>query len=101
MLPAVLLKFLNWMILEAEDSESASADLNLSGDLTSKCILAIAQDLIFRFSKGRILTPKHVLLANAIQQMTRNKSLLMIMNRHGHCVSYEQINHIYPAVATQ
>lgn len=101
MLPAVLLKFLNWMILEAEDSESASADLNLSGDLTSKCILAIAQDLIFRFSKGRILTPKHVLLANAIQQMTRNKSLLMIMNRHGHCVSYKQINHIYPAVATQ
>lgn len=74
MLPAVLLKFLNWMILEAEDSESASADLNLSGDLTSKCILAIAQDLIFRFSKGRILTPKHVLLANAIQQMTRNKA---------------------------
>ena len=63
-------------------------DDNLS---VHRCVLNIAQDMMFGVSEGKILTPKHMGLGLSIHQATGSKELVNLLNAAGHCVSYDMI----------
>ena len=59
-------------------------------------ILSIAQDIIHCNFKGRMKLPKHTSLAMCVHHLTSSKWLIELLNRKGHCVSYDEM----PAVNT-
>jgi hypothetical protein len=54
-------------------------------------VLSAAQDLIYGFSGGKKWTPKHIGLAITLHQATRSTDLVLLFNKAGHCLSYEQV----------
>ncbi|KAK3917998.1 Sialidase [Frankliniella fusca] len=62
-------------------------------------ILSLAQDIIFIAGGGRKLTPKHIGLGITLHKETRNKSLVQLFNRAGHCISYDQVLQFDTALA--
>lgn len=96
MISALVRDFLQLMLIG-----TVSPDSNNPSGSTQCRILSIAQDLLFVVSKGRKMTPKHIALGNAIHHLSRNKSLLTMVNRFGHCISHDQVMRINTAVANQ
>lgn len=68
-------------------------------DLTRSRVLSVAQDLVYCVSGGRKWTPKHIGLANTIHQATRSKDLVQLLNKAGHCLSYEQVLQVDTSLA--
>ena len=88
-LPNLLHRFLN--ILLHDDADRP---------LTMK-ISSFAQDLLYTVSKGRHLTPKHILLPFTIKSLTGNVELIKIINRLGHGVSYNKASELHSVFAMQ
>ena len=57
---------------------------------THRRILSLAQDIIYASSKGSF-TPKHIALAVTVKHLTGSKELIRVLNRFGHCVSYDEV----------
>lgn len=57
-------------------------------------INSLAQDLIYVSHNGNIKTSKHISLGMAIKILTSSRKLVDILNRYGHCISYNAIEEI-------
>ena len=55
--------------------------------------------LIHSVSRGRIKTPKHVILPMTVKSLTGNVELITILNRFGHGLSYSQVEEVETALA--
>ena len=88
LIPTDLYNFL-CLVINPNKVDSSSPVANSIAD--ERHILAIAQDLIHASSHGRVKTPKHVGLAMSIRHMTGSKQLITMLNRLGHCSSYDEI----------
>ena len=62
-------------------------------------ILSIAQDIIHCNSKGRVKLPKHTSLAICVHHLTTSKRLIELLNRMGHCVSYDEMRSVNTSIA--
>ena len=95
--PKDLYKFLCLMISNPDKvDESAPTASNATDE---RHILAIAQDLIYATTHGRVKTPKHVGLAMSVRHMTGSKCLVTMLNRFGHCCSYDDIEVVDTSLA--
>ena len=70
---------------EGED-EKVNVDLNCQ-----RLVLSFAQDLLYKVSKGRMKTPKHVALPIAVKNITGSKEVISLLSRYGHGISYCQV----------
>ena len=50
--------------------------------------------MIYISSEGKKRTPKHVGLSMSLLHLIRSKTILTMLNRQGHCVSYDEAQHI-------
>ena len=50
--------------------------------------LSFAQDIVYAVTKGRVKTPKSILLPTIIKSLTNNTEIVNVVNRLGHGVSY-------------
>ena len=62
-------------------------------------ILSIAQDIIHCNTKGRVKLPKHTSLAISVHHLTSSKRLIELLNRMGHCVSYDEMRAVNTSIA--
>ena len=62
-------------------------------------ILSIAQDIIHCNSKGRVKLPKHTSLAICVHHLTTSTRLIELLNRTGHCVSYDEMRAVNTSIA--
>ena len=62
-------------------------------------ILSIAQDIIHCNSKGRVKFPKHTSLAICVHHLTTSKRLIELLNKMGHCVSYDEMRAVNTSIA--
>ncbi|XP_053406502.1 uncharacterized protein LOC123547898 [Mercenaria mercenaria] len=53
-------------------------------------ILSICQDMIYTCSRGKCRTPKHVDLSLTIHQLEQSKDAVLLINKNGHEISYEE-----------
>ena len=56
---------------------------------TRRLVLSIGQDLCRAVTDGQWKLPKHILLCSTIRHMYRSKKLTIILNKLGHCESYD------------
>lgn len=61
----------------------------------------IGQDSIHSASHGRVKTPKHVGLAGSVRHMTGSKTIINLINRVGHCSSYEDVEAVSTSLAME
>jgi len=54
----------------------------------------LGQKIIHCVSHGRVKTPKHISLAMSMHHLTGSKQLTNILNRMGHCSSYEEVESV-------
>ena len=79
-LPEELIKFLN-VILGGKPQVSCAK--------TNRIILSIGQDICRSVTDGEWKLPKHILLCTTIRHLYSSKQLTSILNRLGHCESYD------------
>ena len=53
--------------------------------------LSMAQDIVYNITRGRIKTPKSILLPSMIKALTNSTELINIMNRLGHGIGYSTL----------
>ena len=56
---------------------------------------SLAKDIVYIVTKGRIKTPKSVLLPSIIKQLTNNTELINTIYRLGHAVSYSILTEMH------
>lgn len=61
----------------------------------------IAQDIVHSATHGRVKTPKHVALGMSVRHITGSKQLITLLNRMGHCSSYEEIEAVDTGLARE
>ena len=52
---------------------------------------SIVQDLIYAVSHGKIKTSKHLTLGMTLKSITTSRKVIDIINKYGHCFSYNTI----------
>ena len=85
-------------LLVTGENISKDNDQDSAKDLDKK-VLCVAQDLVYKDSKCRKLTPKHVGLRLTLHQGTRSKDQINLVHAAGHCISYDQVRRIDTSVA--
>ena len=51
----------------------------------------LGEDRIHAASHSRVKTPKHVGLAATLHHITGSKEVVTLLNRMGHCSSYDEV----------
>ena len=64
-------------------------------------VLSFAQDVIHSASNARVKVPKHVSLAMTVHYLTTSKLLITLLNRMGHCSSYDEIQSVDTSLAME
>lgn len=57
-------------------------------------IKSLCSDIMFVTSRGRLRPPKNIKLGLALKSMTGSRSILTVLNRYGHCISYTRAKEI-------
>lgn len=60
-----------------------------------------AQDLFHCASQARIKLPKHIGLGMSVKHLTGSKQLVTLLNRMGHCSSYDEIVQVENSLANE
>lgn len=69
-------------------NHSTASPLNITDE---RKIIMVGQDFIHCASHARVKLPKQVDLAMCVKHLTGSKQLITLLNRMGHCSSYEEI----------
>lgn len=52
------------------------------------------QDIIFGVHNGQVKTSKHIMLGMTLKSITSSRKVIDIINRYGHCISYQGIEEL-------
>ena len=61
----------------------------------------LGQDIVQCSADGRVKTPKHASLAMSVRNQTGSKQLITMLNRMGHCYSYDETEVIDTSLAEE
>ena len=89
------------LLVSSPGKKEAEIPAALSEGADSRHILSIAQDIIHATTHGRVKTPKHVGLAMSVRLITGSKQLITMLNRLGHCLSYDETERIDTSLALE
>ena len=101
-IPNSLYALLYWAISSQEkvvnDYTTVPKSLN---EADERRIIMIAQDILHSATHGRVRTPKHVSLGMSVRHIKGSKQLITLLNRMGHCSSYDEIETVDTALARE
>ena len=66
-----------------------------------RLVRSFAQDLVFSTSRGKTKTQKHTELGLVLKRKTGSKQIVSLLNKLGHCISYDEVNMVETAVAEE
>lgn len=92
LIPDKLYWLLRWIITNSDkegEGDLSSPECSSSSD--ERRVVMLAQDIIHCATHACTNMPKHAALGITIHHMTRSKLLITILNRMGHCVSYDNV----------
>jgi hypothetical protein len=70
-----------------------------SSDMFRRVTVSIAQDIVSATTSGRQKMPKHIVLACDLYYTFQSEMLIQILNRMGHCISYDSVKRHMAALA--
>ena len=62
-----------------------------------KCVRQVrsyCQDVIYGVHNGQIKTSKHIMLGMTLKSLTSSRKIIDIVNRYGHCISYQGVEEL-------
>lgn len=97
MIPKLVYNLFAW-ILSSHSKYSEERVSDLSPDV-NRLVLSFSQDLVHSVSRGRVKTPKHVVLPMTVKSLTGSVELITILNKFGHGLSYSLVEELETALA--
>jgi len=94
-IPPLTLLFFRTLI-GGMQSEPRSAS---SEDVIERKAVASASDAVFNCTRGAVCPWKHQSLGLGLGTLTGSKALLTILNRFGHCISYDEVKRLETEMA--
>jgi len=61
----------------------------------------MAQDIIYCCNNSRVKLPKQVSLAMCVRHLRASKVLIALLNRMGHCCSYDDLRAVDTSIAME
>ena len=99
LLPQSLYWLLRWIVTGELLGDHPTA--NAPNITDERKIIGVGQDLIHCASHARVKLPKQVGLAMCVKHLTGSKQLITILNKMGHCSSYEEIAQVETSLANE
>ncbi len=97
MIPDDMYTFMFWLLTSDATVTLDSVnrdDIKVSNIQLHRQILSVCQDIIYIGSRGKCRTPKHVGLGIALHQLTQSRDAVTVVNKHGHGISYNEVDKI-------
>ena len=91
---------IRWIIAGEQYSEPSFSS-SASTSANERNILMTVQDLVHCASHARIKLPKHIGLGMSVKHLTGSKQLVTLLNRMGHCSSYDEIEQVETSLANE
>ena len=87
---------LYWLIrfLVTGEAGKTNCPSQCSNTSNERQILSTCQDIIHCSTNGRLKTPKHGGLAITVHHLTSSRRLITLLNKMGHCSSYDEMRAI-------
>ncbi|XP_065185837.1 uncharacterized protein LOC135816571 [Sycon ciliatum] len=102
-IPDSVFNFLMWTIVGPQACNAGESSLgdrmDAADDRARSKVMAIAQDIVFAVSHGRVVPPKQLALSMATRHLTRSARLVSMLNRFGHGVSDSKLHEIETGIA--
>ena len=101
-IPRPVYNFLAWLIGgDGGVLDFASDDRVQPTPRVHQRVSSIVQDLIYSVRHGNVKPLKHVALSMAVRHLTGSAQLVTILNKFGHCLSYDQVEELDTALAAE
>lgn len=101
LVPDSLKSFLSEVISRSEKKSSLYSEGSTSDTEKDKRVVMLGQDIIHAASNSQVKTPKHIGLAVTVHHLTGSKELVTLLNRMGHCSSYDDVEVVNTAWARE
>lgn len=59
-----------------------------------KKVCSLSQDIIYAITNGQMKTLKHMTLRLALKSLTSSRKVIAILNKYGHCCSYNVLEEL-------
>ncbi|XP_033106462.1 uncharacterized protein LOC117108533 [Anneissia japonica] len=89
MVPFQLYNLIAWCV-RATDEPTLTSYVDVSSESHLK-LLSICQDIVYLTSKGKKQTPKSLGLGLTVRHLTGSSQVLKLLNKYGHCASWDTI----------
>lgn len=103
LLPDSLYGFLCWMLSQPDGIE-AGEELTIpvcSNSEEERRVVMLGQDIVHSVTHSRVKTPKHFGLAVTVHHLTGSKQIVTLLNKMGHCSSYDDVEIINTSLARE
>ena len=94
-----LKSLLRWIIATDDSADQISFLHPCQNKTDERRILSIAQDIVHSTSHGRSKMPKHIGLATTVPHLKGSQLLITLLNRMGHCSSYDEVKKLDTSIA--
>ena len=102
LIPETLYSFLCWIIAQPEKiGENGTVAPSCQDPEDERRVLMLGQDMVHAVTRGRVKTPKHVGLAVTLHHITGSKQIVTLLNRMGHCISYDDVEVVDTSLAQE
>ena len=89
------------LIISPDDDRCLDRSSVCTNMVDERQVLSIAQDVIHCCTNGRVKLPKHASLAICVFHLTSSRNLLTLLNRMGHCCSYNEMRAVDTSIALE
>ena len=102
LIPDSLSSFLSEVISrQKKKGPTTESDGSAIGAEKERRTVMLGQDILHAASNSQVKTPKHIGSAVTIHHLTRSKEVVTLLNRMGHCCSYDDVEIVNTAWARE
>ena len=86
---------------EGKDYQSLDESSTCKSLAAERQVISIAQDIIHCSSNSRTKLPKHIGLALCVHHLTSSRLVITLLNKMGHCCSYDELRAADTSIAAE
>ena len=102
LLPDSLYSLLSWIVSDNDvDPKKGIAIPVCNNPDDHRRVLMLGQDMVHTAMHSRVKTPKHIGLAVTVHHLTGSKHIVTLLNKMGHCSSYDDVEVIITGLARE
>ena len=101
LIPESLYSFLSGVISRQDKNATTVSNVSTLSAEKGRRVVMLRQDIIHALTNTQVKTPKHIGLAVTIHHLTTSKEVVTLLNRMGHCSSYDYVEIVNTAWARE